>query len=109
MSRHTHWNTRLFFNDVYDNGTMIEAWIAIVLYWESPVRRVIDKEFTSVNECWNHYEEGQRGEDMFGTQNLDTQGNRPKIDYHFARDGVAIRTYKGKDGLVAVWLSCERR
>ena len=85
---------------------MIEAWIAIVLYWESPVRRVIDKEFTSVSECWNHYE----GENTrFGAQTLDHQGNPPKIDFHFARDGVAIRTYKGKDGAPPVWLSCERK
>lgn len=84
---------------------MIEVWIAVILYWESPVRRVIDREFDSVNECWNHYE----GVTRFGTQTLDHQGNPPKIDFHFARDGVAIRTYKGKEENIPIWLSCERR
>ena len=88
---------------------MVEIWMAIVLTWNNPnPTRTIDKEFASVNECWNHYEEGV-GESMFGRQNVDHQGNPPKIDFHFARDGVAIRTYKGKDTNRPVWLSCERK
>ena len=82
--------------------------IAVILYWESPVRRVVDREFDSVNECWNYYEGGV-GESMFGRQTLDHQGNTPKIDFHFARDGVAIRTYRGKEENIPIWLSCERR
>ena len=84
---------------------MVEIWVAIVLTW-NPTERVVDREFATVNECW-HYYEGAYGEDRFGTQTLDHQGNPPKIDFHFSRNSVAIRTYKGVVTNRPIWLSCE--
>ena len=52
-----------------------ETWIAVVMTW-NPVKRVIDKEFTSEVECWNFYE-GGTGESRFGEQHRDHQGNLP--------------------------------
>ena len=84
-----------------------ETWIAVVLTW-NPVVRVIDKEFTSEVECWNFYE-GGTGESRFGEQHRDHQGNLPTKDSHFGPDYLEypIRTYRGKDGQGAVWLTCD--
>ena len=82
-------------------------WIAIVMTW-NPVNRVIDKEFTSEVDCWNHYE-GGTGESKFGSQHLDHQNNPPTKDFHFGPDYLEypIRTYRGKDGQGSVWLTCD--
>ena len=84
-----------------------ETWIAVVMTW-NPVKRVIDKEFTSEVECWNFYE-GGTGESKFGTQHLDHQNNPPTKDFHFGPDHLEypIRTYRGKDGQGSVWLTCD--
>jgi len=87
---------------------MIEVWVAIVLTWNSPITRTVDKEFSSSQECWNYYENGV-GESMFGIQNLTSQGNPPTKDFHFSRNGIAIRTYKGKIENTPIWLSCEQQ
>ena len=84
-----------------------ETWIAVVMTW-NPVKRVIDKEFTSEVECWNFYE-GGTGESRFGEQHRDHQGNLPTKDSHFGPDYLEypIRTYRGKDGQGSVWLTCD--
>ena len=84
-----------------------ETWIAVVMTW-NPVKRVIDKEFTSEVECWNFYE-GGTGESRFGEQHRDHQGNLPTKDFHFGPDYLEypIRTYRGKDGQGSVWLTCD--
>ena len=84
-------------------------WIAIVMTW-NPVKRVIDKEFTSEVECWNFYE-GGTGESRFGEQHRDHQGNLPTKDSHFGPDYLEypIRTYRGKDGQGSVWLTCDTK
>ena len=84
-----------------------ETWIAVVMTW-NPVKRVIDKEFTSEVECWNFYE-GGTGESRFGEQHRDHQGNLPTKDSHFGPDYLEypIRTYRGIDGQGQVWLTCD--
>ena len=84
-----------------------ETWIAVVMTW-NPVKRVIDKEFTSEVECWNFYE-GGTGESRFGEQHRDHQGNLPTKGSHFGPDYLEypIRTYRGKDGQGSVWLTCD--
>ena len=84
-----------------------EIWIAVVMTW-NPVKRAIDKEFTSEVECWNFYE-GGTGESRFGEQHRDHQGNLPTKDSHFGPDYLEypIRTYRGKDGQGSVWLTCD--
>jgi hypothetical protein len=85
-----------------------ESWIAVVLTW-NPVKRVIDKEFTSEVECWNFYE-GGTGESRFGEQHRDHQGNLPTKDSHFGPDYLEypIRTYRGiNDEQGSVWLTCD--
>ena len=86
-----------------------ETWIAVVMTW-NPVKRVIDKEFTSEVECWNFYE-GGTGESRFGEQHRDHQGNLPTKDSHFGPDYLEypIRTYRGKDGQGSVWLTCDTK
>ena len=86
-----------------------ETWIAVVITW-NPVKRVIDKEFTSEVECWNFYE-GGTGESRFGEQHRDHQGNLPTKDSHFGPDYLEypIRTYRGKDGQGSVWLTCDTK
>ena len=86
-----------------------ETWIAVVLTW-NPVKRVIDKEFSSEVECWNFYE-GGTGESRFGEQHRDHQGNLPTKDSHFGPDYLEypIRTYRGKDGQGSVWLTCDTK
>ena len=81
------------------------TWIAIVMTW-NPVNRVIDKEFSSEEACWNYYE-GGIGEGKFGTQVLDHQGNPPTKDFHFGPDHLEypIRVYKVTGG--QVWLTCD--
>ena len=82
-------------------------WAAIVMTW-NPVVRTIDKEFASEVDCWNYYENGV-GEGKFGSQHLDHQDNPPTKDFHFGPDHLEypIRTYRGKDGQGAVWLTCD--
>ena len=85
-----------------------ETWIAVVLTW-NPVKRVIDKEFSSEVECWNFYE-GGTGESRFGEQHRDHQGNLPTKDSHFGPDYLEypIRTYRGiNDEQGSVWLTCD--
>ena len=85
-----------------------ETWIAVVMTW-NPVKRVIDKEFTSEVECWNFYE-GGTGESRFGEQHRDHQGNLPTKDSHFGPDYLEypIRTYRGiNDEQGSVWLTCD--
>jgi hypothetical protein len=89
-----------------DSGDTV--WIAVVLTW-NPVKRVIDKEFSSEVECWDFYE-GGTGESRFGTQHLDHQGNPPTKDFHFGPDHLEypIRTYRGiNDEQGSVWLTCD--
>ena len=90
-------------------------WAAIVMTW-NPVKRTIDKEFTSEVDCWNYYETETNGvsvgESKFGTQHLDHQGNRPTKDFHFGKMDhreYPIRTYRGKDGQGSVWLTCDTK
>ena len=85
-----------------------ETWIAVVMTW-NPVKRVIDKEFTSEVECWNFYE-GGTGESRFGEQHRDHQGKLPTKDSHFGPDYLEypIRTYRGiNDEQGSVWLTCD--
>ena len=85
-----------------------ETWIAVVMTW-NPVKRVIDKEFTSEVECWNFYE-GGTGESRFGEQHRDHQDNLPTKDSHFGPDYLEypIRTYRGiNDEQGSVWLTCD--
>ena len=87
-----------------------ETWIAVVMTW-NPVKRVIDKEFTSEVECWNFYE-GGTGESRFGEQHRDHQGNLPTKDSHFGPDYLEypIRTYRGiNDEQGSVWLTCDTK
>ena len=83
-------------------------WIAIVMYWQPMMHRVIDKEFASEVVCWNYYEGGV-GESKFGTQVLDHQGNKPGKGFHFGPDHLEypIRLYHGKDGEGLIWLTCD--
>ena len=92
-------------NDSTSSGETI--WVAIVMTW-NPVVRTIDKEFASEVDCWNYYE-GGTGESKFGSQVLDHQNNPPTKDFHFGPDHLEypIRTYRGKDGQGAVWLTCD--
>ena len=90
-------------------------WAAIVMTW-NPVKRTIDKEFSSEVDCWNYYETETNGvsvgESKFGTQHLDHQGNRPTKDFHFGKMDhreYPIRTYRGKDGQGSVWLTCDTK
>jgi len=90
-------------------------WAAIVMTW-NPVKRTIDKEFSSEVNCWNYYETETNGvsvgESKFGTQHLDHQGNRPTKDFHFGKMDhreYPIRTYRGKDGQGSVWLTCDTK
>ena len=86
------------------------TWVAVVLTW-NPVKRVIDKEFTSEIECWNFYE-GGTGESRFGEQHRDHQGNLPTKDSHFGPDYLEypIRTYRGiNDEQGSVWLTCDTK
>ena len=89
-------------------------WAAIVMTW-NPVKRTIDKEFSSEVDCWNYYETETNGvsvgESKFGTQHLDHQGNRPTKDFIFGPDYLEypIRTYRGKDGQGSVWLTCDTK
>ena len=95
-------------NDSTTTSSSETIWIAVVMTW-NPVKRVIDKEFTSEVECWNFYE-GGTGESKFGTQHLDHQGNPPTKDFHFGKMDhreYPIRTYRGKDGQGQVWLTCD--
>ena len=95
---------------------MTEIWIALVLTW-MPVERVIDKEFNTEKECWDYYEtiisEGTTyAEGKWGKQNLDHQGRRPDMNFHFKTNwNYPIRTYKGLGesprGKDQVRLSCE--
>ena len=95
---------------------MTEIWIALVLTW-MPVERVIDKEFNTEKEYWDYYEtiisEGTTyAEGKWGKQNLDHQGRRPDMNFHFKTNwNYPIRTYKGLGesprGKDQVWLSCE--
>ena len=96
--------------EVNENNNLASGdttWIAVVMRW-NPVKRVIDKEFASEVECWNFYE-GGTGESRFGAQHLDHQGNTPGKGFHFGPDHLEypIRTYRGKDGLGSVWLTCD--
>ena len=94
-------------NDSTTTSSSETIWAAIVMTW-NPVKRVIDKEFTSEVECWNFYE-GGTGESRFGEQHRDHQGNLPTKDSHFGPDYLEypIRTYRGKDGQGSVWLTCD--
>ena len=94
-------------NDSTTTSSSETIWAAIVMTW-NPVNRVIDKEFTSEVDCWNHYE-GGTGESKFGSQHLDHQNNPPTKDFHFGPDYLEypIRTYRGKDGQGSVWLTCD--
>ena len=96
-------------NDSTTTRSSETIWAAIVLTW-NPVKRVIDKEFTSEVECWNFYE-GGTGESRFGEQHRDHQGNLPTKDSHFGPDYLEypIRTYRGKDGQGSVWLTCDTK
>ena len=95
--------------EVYTNRTNVASgdviWIAIVMTW-NPVNRVIDKEFSSEEACWNYYE-GGIGEGKFGTQVLDHQDNPPTKDFNFGPDHLEypIRVYKVTGG--QVWLTCD--
>ena len=86
-------------------------WIAIITLWMpidgGPIKRVIDKEFTSEIACWNHYEGGY-GESRFGIQNLTHQGKTPTLGFHFTLNHLEypIRTYKG-NGEGNIWLTCD--
>ena len=85
-----------------------ETWVAVVMTW-NPVVRTIDKEFSTEVACWNYYE-GGTGESKFGSQHLDHQGNPPTKDFHFGKMDhreYPIRTYRGKDGLGSIWLTCD--
>ena len=95
-------------NDSTTTSSSETIWIAIVMTW-NPVKRVIDKEFTSEVECWNFYE-GGTGESRFGEQHRDHQGNLPTKDSHFGPDYLEypIRTYRGiNDEQGSVWLTCD--
>ena len=96
---------------------MTELWIALVLTW-MPVERVVDKEFNSEKECWDHYEtiiapNTTLAEGKWGKQNLTSQNRRPDKNFHFkTNNNYPIRTYKGignteNTGEDSVWLSCE--
>ena len=87
-------------------------WIAIVLTW-NPVKRTIDKEFSSEVDCWNYYDTGVGESKMlnsYGTQVLDHQGNKPDKEYmkkhRPAHREYPTRMYKNHGGWM-VWLSCD--
>ncbi len=82
-------------------------WIAIVMYWQPMMHRVIDKEFTTEQACWDYYE-GGIGESKFGKQNLTHQGKTPDKGFHFTLDHLEypIRTYNGT-GEGTIWLTCD--
>ena len=90
------------------------TWIAIVLTW-NPVKRTIDKEFSSEVDCWNYYDTGVGESKMlnsYGTQVLDHQGNKPDKEYmkkHRPWHRVyPTRMYKNF-GADLVWLTCDMR
>ena len=87
-------------------------WIAVVLTW-NPVKRVIDKEFSSEVDCWNYYDTGVGESKMlnsYGTQVLDHQGNKPDAEYmkkHRPQHRVyPTRMYKNFGGWM-MWLTCD--
>ena len=87
-------------------------WIAIVLTW-NPVKRTIDKEFSSEVDCWNYYDTGVGESKMlnsYGTQVLDHQGNKPDKEYmkkhRPAHREYPTRMYKNR-GDWMVWLTCD--
>jgi hypothetical protein len=89
-------------------------WIAIVLTW-SPVKYIIDKEFTSEVDCWNYYDTGAGESKMlnsYGTQVLDHQGNKPDKEYmkkhRPSHREYPTRLYRGiTDEQGQVWLTCD--
>ena len=90
------------------------TWIAIVLTC-NPVKRTIDKEFSSEVDCWNYYDTGVGESKMlnsYGTQVLDHQGNKPDKEYmkkHRPWHRVyPTRMYKNF-GADLVWLTCDMR
>ena len=87
-------------------------WVAIVLTW-NPVKRTIDKEFSTEVNCWNYYDTGAGENEMrsrYGTQVLDHQGNKPDKDYmkkhRPAHREYPTRMYKNNGGWM-VWLTCD--
>ncbi len=98
---------------------MTEIWIALVLTWHPAVERVVDKEFNSEAECFEHYEtiiapNTTLGEGKWGSQVLTAQNTRPDKNYFFKTNwNYPIRVYRGlnynisKRGHDQVWLSCE--
>ena len=100
-------------NEVNTNADSGETiWIAIVLTW-NPVKRTIDKEFSSEVNCWNYYDNGAGESKMlnsYGTQVLDHQGNKPDKEYmkkhRPPHREYPIRMYKNHGGPI-VWLTCD--
>ena len=87
-------------------------WIAIVMTW-NPVIYTIDKEFSSEVDCWNYYDNGVGESEMrsrYGTQVLDSQGNKPGKEYHKkhrpSHREYPTRMYKNFGGWM-VWLTCD--
>ena len=87
-------------------------WVAIVMTW-NPVKRTIDKEFSSEVDCWNYYDTGAGETKMlnsYGTQVLDHQGNKPDKEYmkkhRPAHREYPTRMYKNH-GDWMVWLTCD--
>jgi len=99
--------------EVTTNTTNDETiWVAIVLTW-NPVKRTIDKEFSTEVNCWNYYDTGAGENEMrsrYGTQVLDHQGNKPDKDYmkkhRPAHREYPTRMYKNF-GADLVWLTCD--
>ena len=96
-------------NDSTTTSSSETIWAAIVMTW-NPVNRTIDKEFSTEVACWNYYENGV-GENKFGSQHLDHQGNPPTKDFHFGKMDhreYPIRTYRGITAEQGqVWLTCD--
>ena len=89
-------------------------WVAIVMTW-NPVKRTIDKEFSSEVDCWNYYDTGVGESKMlnsYGTQVLDHQGNKPGKEFH-KKHRPPHREYPTRlyHGITAeqgqVWLTCD--
>ena len=76
---------------------MTELWIALVLTW-MPVERVVDREFNSEKECWDHYEtiiapNTTLAEGKWGKQNLTHQNRRPDKNFHFKTNLMSFENF----------------
>ena len=79
---------------------MTGTWIGLVVF-TTTLTAQIDKEFTTIKECWDWYNIPSNGSKI-GTPLNTHQQNKPiPEDHHYP-----LRLYKDADGHL-IWLTCE--